>query len=139
MNAVEITEAIAAVGVEERPFFYDSTYGRPKKDWLHSTFYPWFKNWLLDLGIYKWERRHDCDDFARSFCCLAQAAHALTQGNDDEAVAVGEFCYVANGIGPHAIVCAVVEGNEVVFLEPQSGQFLTLTEDERKSCFRVSF
>lgn len=121
------------------PFFYDTTYARPTNNWLFNQFYPWFKATRWAGNLDKWTRKNDCDNFARSFCAFAQDAHVPTT-NGADAVAVGEFCYVGSTHvqGPHAIVCAFTEDN-LVFIEPQTGQRLALTPTEIQSCFRVTF
>lgn len=120
---------------------YDSSYGCPTKDWLLKKFYPWFKETRWQNDISRWTRKNDCDNFAAAFHVYAQDAHALTtQG--DEGLAVGIFCYFANkpGLqGAHAINCAVVENDELIFIEPQTGEQYTLTQQEIDSCFFVCF
>jgi hypothetical protein len=118
------------------PFCYDVSYAVPTRDWLLNKFYPWFKSERWGGGLSAWTRKNDCDNFARAFCVYCQDAHALTpQG--DEGLAVGEFCYQA-AAGPHAIVCAFTDAGRI-FIEPQTGKEITLTEQEIKSCFRASF
>lgn len=117
-------------------FFYDETYARPKNDWVFNQFYPW----LRSRHSTKWTRKHDCDNIARRFCVECQDAHA-DSNHTDEALAVGEFCYVGTTHvkGPHAIVVAFTEDPVPVFIEPQTGQRLALTPTEILSCFRVTF
>ena len=121
------------------PFFYDVDYAKPTSDWLLNEFGPWFRKnrWKKDLD--KWSRRNDCDNTARSYCVAAQDAHAKGD-SQAEAIAVGEFCYIATTHvqGAHAIVCAFTEEG-LIFIEPQTGQRLALIPTEIQSCFRVSF
>lgn len=121
------------------PFFYDGSYARVTNDWLFNKFTPWFIRDRKQRQLGTWSRKNDCDNAARTFCVLAQDAHVNTD-QPDEAVAVGEFCYIASTHvqGPHAIVLAVTEDG-VVFLEPQDGRRLTLSPTEIQTCFRVSF
>lgn len=114
------------------PLLYDASYACPAMRWLTKDFYPWFKAKLAEQGL-SYDRRHDCDNFARKFCVYAQDAHALTQGGpQDEGLAVGEFLYVSAKVGPHAIVVAFVENMEMIFIEPQTGEVLNLTPEEIK-------
>lgn len=117
-------------------FFYDETYARPTNDWIFNRFYPW----LRSKHSTKWKRKKDCDNLARRFVIECQDAHA-DSGHPDEALAVGEFCYIGTTHvrGPHAIVVAFTEDAGPVFIEPQTGQRLALTPTEIQSCFRVSF
>lgn len=118
---------------------YDNTYAKPTNSWLFNEFIPWFKTnrWQRDKS--KWDRKNDCDNFARTFCVYVQDAHSDGK-SDAEALAVGEFCYVGSTHvqGPHAIVCAITEDG-LIFIEPQSGQRLALTPTEIQSCFHVAF
>lgn len=121
-----------------QPFFYDTTYAKPKLAWLTDKFWPWFKNARWKSNTDKWTRKNDCDNFARAYCVFAQDAHADTPLNDDEGLAVGEFCYVRSSGEAHAIVVALTDVG-LVYIEPQTGEVLGLTPQEKSSCFRVSF
>lgn len=117
----------------------DATYGKPTVAWLREKFWPWFQKQRFDLGLNKWERRNDCDNFARAYAQSAADCHALTKGADDaEGLAVGEFYYVGTSHvkGPHAIVVAFTDDGKV-FIEPQTGQRIALTPSEEMSCFSV--
>lgn len=119
----------------------DADYACPTTSWF-SVFYDWWKKTRFDVGLTKWERINDCDNFARSFAQAAQDCYALTAlppgETRPEALAVGEFMYTQQNGGGHAIVIAFTEVG-FVFIEPQTGQFLTLTEQEKDSCFYVRF
>jgi hypothetical protein len=119
------------------PFCYDVSYAMPTKDWLLTKFYPWFKAQRWGGNWSTWQRKNDCDNFARAFCVFAQDAHAASAGSDAEGLAVGEFCFHSTS-GPHAIVCAIVETG-IIYIEPQNGTELKLTKQEEQSCFRASF
>jgi hypothetical protein len=118
-------------------FFYDTSYACPTQAWLTEKFYPWFKAQRWGGNWDKWQRKNDCDNFARAYCVFAQDAHASTPGNDAEALAVGEFCYFSPG-GAHAIICAVTDKG-TIYIEPQNGQILNLTPQEIQTCFHASF
>lgn len=117
----------------------DATYARPTVEWLQGDFWDWFKGARWKLGLHRWHRRHDCDDFARAYCQACADAWALTPGAEEvaEAVAVGEF-YYNNAGTPHAIVAAVTDMG-LVFIEPQTSLALKLTDAEIKSCFYARF
>jgi hypothetical protein len=118
----------------------DSDYGKPTVAWLREKFWPWFQRQRFDLGLLKWDRRNDCDNFARSYAQSAADCHALTVGENAEGLAVGEFYYIGTSHvkGAHAIVVAFTEEGKI-YIEPQTGQRLALTPTEELSCFFVRF
>ena len=115
----------------------DQTYAKPKLDWLLGDYAEWFKAYRWKLGLDKWQRRHDCDDFARAYAQGCSDAWALTEEGKSEGLAVGEFFYHSVN-GPHAIVCAFTpEGR--VFIEPQTCKLLNLSDKEINSCWYARF
>lgn len=135
MTAAEIRLAMPLLAPV---YLCDSTYGVPTFRWLSGPFWDWFWEYRTSLGLRVWNRRNDCDNFARAYCQAASDAHALTNGNNDEGLAVGEFWYRRENGGAHAIVCAFTDLGRV-FIEPQTGKQLTLSEPEIKSCFFARF
>lgn len=97
-----------------------------------------------------WSEDYDCDNWARAFCVAMQRSHHLSQKKADpehektEAVTAGEFHFISDKVGPHAIVAAFVEPEDSpfateIFIEPQNGEQLWLTEQEQSSCFFCRF
>ena len=118
----------------------DASYAAPTLDWLTGPFWSYFRTSRAALGT--WTRRNDCDNFARAYAQAAQDAHALTAGNDADALAAGEVFYFQAGdpARGHAINCAFVGADaSLVFIEPQTGQPVTLSTNERNSVFFVRF
>lgn len=115
----------------------DASYAQPRLDWLQGEFWDWFQNARWRLGLDKWDRRHDCDDFARAYAQSCADAWALTPGAQAEAVAVGEFWYHGTN-GPHAINLALTDKG-AAFIEPQTGQTVALTQKEISTCFFARF
>ena len=116
----------------------DVSYAKPTEHWLKDVFWPWFWMDRTNKGLLKWDRRNDCDSFARSYVQSAQDCHALTQGNEDEGLAVGQFYYHRDIGGAHAIVAAVTESG-LTFIEPQNGRLLALTPKEISTCYLCLF
>lgn len=116
----------------------DVSYAKPTLKWLQGPFWDWFQKTRWDLGLSKWTRKNDCDNFARAYAQAAQDCHSLTS-EDSDALAVGEFWYHREKGGAHAIVVAVTDQPGLTFIEPQNGQILKLTEQEFQSCFFVRF
>lgn len=119
--------------------FSDATYAKPTIRWLKGEFWDWFQKSRWDLGLSRWTRKNDCDNFARAYAQAAQDCHSLSVGNNSDALAVGEFWYHQAKGGAHAIIIAVTDRPGLTFIEPQTGGELTLTEQEFQSCFFVRF
>lgn len=116
----------------------DDSYAKPTLNWLLGPFWSWFKGDRALKGLSSWTRRNDCDNFVRAYAQAASDCHATTVGNDDEGLSVGEFWYIkASGEG-HAIIIAITDAGRV-FIEPQNGQKIILTDAEIKSCFLAKF
>ena len=123
-------------------FIGGADYALPTLAWLQGPFWDYFKGELWDDNLDKWQVRWECRDFARAFATFAQVCNALTPvalaGTD--ALAIGEFWYHIGGdpATGHAInVCMTDQGQ--VFIEPQNGQQVHLTDVEISSCFFVRF
>lgn len=118
--------------------FADDTYARPTLAWLQGPFWQSFRadRWAK---VGRYTRKNDCDNWARAYAQHAQDCHAASAGNDDEALAVGEFFYTrADGLGNHAICVAITERG-LTFIEPQNGAVLELTPAEIASCSFARF
>lgn len=118
----------------------DDSYAVPTLRWLQGAFWDSFLAERWAKGLKTWERRNDCDNFARAFAQHAQDCHAISTGRDDEGLAVGEFFYTRRTGDGHAIVVAFVDDDHRrVFIEPQNGQVIDLTPAEIASCSFVRF
>jgi len=121
-------------------YFYaaDDSYAKPALAWLLGPFWAWFWNDRTNKGLLAWDRRNDCDNFARSYTQGCEDCHAITAGNTDEGLAVGQFYYHRDIGGAHAIVAAVTDAG-LVFIEPQTGLRLALSPKEISTAFLVLF
>ena len=118
--------------------FSDTVYDKPKKSWILNEFYSWYSNVYLSLvGINKWQKKFDCDDFAASFKLGAQVAHSKSKGKND-GFAVGVIWYNDEKMGYHAIN-AVFTDKGLIFVEPQNGKEKKLSKDEKNSIYFVKF
>lgn len=117
--------------------FADDTYARPTLAWLQGPFWESFREdrWAK---VGRYTRKNDCDNWARAYAQHAQDCHAVSNGNDDDAVAVGEFFYTRSTGASHAIAVAITE-HGVTFLEPQNGTVLPLTPAEIATCTFARF
>jgi hypothetical protein len=119
----------------------DASYKVVDPQWIKGAFYDYFRKDLFDKGITKWDKKFDCDKFAKYFAALVQVKyfvdnfHKWTEG---EALSIGELYYRIGGISGHAIN-VLFDGNDFTFFEPQTGQFVTLTNAELESVSLVKF
>ncbi len=130
---IEIDDIYAAVNVYPMngAVICDTVYDVPTKNWIQNVFVPALnvrinnRNYIL--------QGFDCDNFSSQAYVLASD---LSYGNKSQ-LAIGEIHYIKDsGIG-HAINFIIVKGNrdyEILFLEPQNGQIIKLSEKEILSC-----
>lgn len=117
--------------------FSDENFNLVQSSWLFDKFYPWFQSEMSRYGIFSWDKKFDCDDFATLFRILCQVCHFHSSGKTD-GLAIGEIHYEQNDTNPHAINVALTEKGPI-FIEPQTGKPLILTKYEKKSIYRVHF
>ena len=121
----------------------DRDYAEVKRSYLLGSYYTYFKTFLFgnrNESPVVWSPKFDCDDFARLFCALIMLAHFQGQGSAAEGVAVGEIHYFqkADPTKGHAIVCAYTDAGRI-FIEPQTGEELKLTNEEIRTVFFARF
>ncbi len=115
----------------------DETYACPTLESISNI----WRAFIADLKARNlpYSRRHDCDDFARSFAQYFCDAHNLTPEDpvipetSADAPAVFEIWYQKDNKGGHAINQIRSKENGVIFFEPQNGQLLTLSATEKDS------
>lgn len=121
----------------------DDTYAEVNPEAL-DAFYDWFKTKLFDLGLTRWDPRQDCDDFANLYADFLQLKFYLAQWQpgrmpDAQSLAVARYWYRPNvGSSGHAIN-AIATPNGLVFLDPQTGKILSLSDNEKLSQLRCIF
>lgn len=137
MTNKEAVEILKDAGVISKIFATDKTYSIPHSEWLRTTFYDFFHAWLQKKELQKWKPNHDCDNFSFLFRTFGQIAHAKsTDPNFSEGVAIGVIFYKKEGRFGHAINVAITEKG-VIWIEPQNGKFLDLTQEEIQSIYFV--
>jgi hypothetical protein len=97
--------------------------------------YAAFRDVLAKQGLVRWDSRFDCNAFATLYVGVAQArfaAAAWHSRTDAQALALAEVWYHRDAGGHHAIVQAITEHGPV-FIEPQTGEAITLSEQEQRS------
>jgi hypothetical protein len=120
-------------------FLPDQGYAIVHKAWL-SAYYDVFKADLFAKDIVGWEGRFDCNKFATAYASGVQMRFYRDQFHSRlpaQAAAVGEVWY--SGInGPHAVNIALTEQGPV-FIEPQTGKFLSISPQEVASIYYARF
>lgn len=120
----------------------DQGYSQVSSAFLKS-YYAAFRADLFSKGIAGWEGRFDCNKFATAYASGAQMQfyrETFHSRIPAQALAIGEVWYLpawANG-GAHAINVAVTERG-VLFIEPQTGNEVILTNAERRSIYYCRF
>jgi hypothetical protein len=110
-------------------------YAEVNRDWL-PWYYAQFRSEIAAgaYGVVKWEPDACCTFFASRFASGAQLHYFAQNWNTGLAangIAVGKRWYTpAGGKVGHAIVQAVTQRG-LEFFEPQTGQFVTLTDAEK--------
>lgn len=122
-------------------FITDADYATPSKKWIQGEFFNLYRKWLWDHNLFTWKEYGDCDNFAFTFYCFANMCHAKTmqirerQGLPTvQGISVGIMFFKQKNYGGHAINFIVTE-DEFLYLEPQNGQWLNLSKEERESCW----
>jgi hypothetical protein len=130
----------------------DENYFCPTKSLIQNEIFPQYWKWLSSLRLTKWIHKWDCDNFADAFKLFSCGYYANIIEHDAKSIGIGVINYIANskaedGLkGGHAINIIYSEnqnsndgfGNfDLLFLEPQTGQFYDLTEEEFNSIWTV--
>ena len=113
-------------------YFGDEAYAEVNSAWL-ARFYDDFRSELFRLGVVGWNERFDCNRFTEFYIGLAQARfyresfHSATKAR---ALAIGPYWYLReNGHGSHAVIQVLTERGRI-FIDPQTGDEVSLTPRE---------
>lgn len=140
LDSVDITNLINKNNINTKSYFFgDFYYYLPNKHWVFNEFAKSLDSLLNFLNNNTPNSAsNDCDDFARAGAFLAQTLHSRTSPDSNAGLAIGEFWYKKDSGVAHAINIIVVrdyENLQLLFLEPQTGKEIILTENEKNSCF----
>lgn len=119
--------------------FDDLNYVLPTREWVTGDFARAMLGNLQKLGITYAPESFDCDKFAKLVAAFGAVCNLRTSGHKG-GLALGVF-YYRSPAGYHAINVAVVPDDDdldLVFIEPQTGQELRLSEEELASCYRIT-
>ena len=131
----------------------DRSYVVLDADWLKKEAYPAYHKWLSFAGVTKWRTNWDCDNFSQTFKTFLNILHARenslafkeTFGTDNknatdaEAVAVGVMCYNNSARSSHANNMVIGNNDEILFFEPDGGDYLNLSKKQKESIWYLNF
>lgn len=112
-------------------FIVDQTYHLPTKEWVQNYFFTLLKKEISNKK-YKLEA-FDCDNYS----LLANNLASKLGYTLNHQLAFGEFFYTKDTGQGHAInffLCLENRDIKPIFFEPQTGQFIKLSEKEIVSC-----
>lgn len=95
-----------------------------------------YRKLCFDLDV-NYSKKYDCDDYARGMQHFFQV-HYSKSSYDEQSFALGVVFYRKDEQYNHAVCVAVING-EVLFIEPQNGLYIELSEQEKKKLFRITF
>lgn len=116
----------------------DTFYNLMKWSFIHDFCYPCFRKWLKTHDIVKWTKSFDCDNYAESMRVYVQIIHSnyarkVRERQSHWSSAFGVIWYRRKKLGGHAInILLTVSGNEyrIIYIEPQTGEEIKLTQEE---------
>lgn len=115
----------------------DASYAEVNSAWL-PAWYRLYRARLYRLGIVHGSKRFDCNRFSDIYVSLAHAHFSVSMHHSDipaEAIAIGTVWYkVDNRNERHALVLALTERGRL-FIDPQCGREVVLSETEIASIF----
>ena len=138
MTRNELTEEIKEFFPYMSGKFADESYAVMTEDSFLNT--STYMKWILRVfGILGWQKKFDCDDFALLWKMLTSLRHAKAKAGTSEGVACGVLWYVIDGTQTsHAVNIVKTERGWQVF-DPQTEEFISLTQKERESVWLVLF
>jgi len=125
----------------------DSSYHLPTSSVIRGEIFPNFWRWLITLKLTRWHTKWDCDNFADAFKVFSAGYFRNTIESEADSLAIGTIYYIANSRaesgmkGAHAINIVYYSDDDktlrYMFIEPQMGNTLDLSEEEFNSIYVV--
>ncbi len=121
----------------------DAFYVTHTIDYFTGKGYKKFKKWLHRTGIFNFSYSFDCDNYAEAYRVYTHLVHTTylkrNKLNDakKQSIGVGIIWYTKDdGIG-HAINIILTKNDDyndvILFFEPQTGDVIELTENEKQT------
>jgi hypothetical protein len=125
--------------VDYRYSIRDAKYSLPTRDYISGPFSDSLRSFLFQLNSNQWKTdQNDCDDFSIAALFLMSFLHHNTVNKvTSTGIAFGEFHYIRDIGGAHAINVAIVRESDklkLVFYEPQTYSIVDLSKQEIESC-----
>lgn len=126
----------------------DRKYWLPSKEWIES-FVVFYKG-MLEKNKVTYSKQFDCEDFAMLFKVMASKCFVDTITTDCDGIAIGEYWYypdinvylqLVSGIvlEGHAINAIILDTGDVIYIEPQTGNIVKLTDSEKSKPYFIKF
>jgi hypothetical protein len=120
--------------------------------WIKTECYKGYRKWLALAGIDKWKTNWDCDNFAQSFKMYVNLLHARANPEtftsahqsgkknicEARAAGIGVMFFKNSDRSAHAVNVIVTESDEVLFFEPDGGDFLNLNDKMKETTWYVN-
>lgn len=122
----------------------DQFYIAPTDNWIKTTYSDKLTKFLYDYNLHHWTKESsDCDDISRAAAVYSSILfHNSKNRPKGKGLLFGEFHYIKDGAGGHAINFAIAKSGDkykLVFYEPQKKFEIELSEDERLSVLWARF
>lgn len=120
----------------------DQNYYLPTLEQVQNEIFPKYWQWLGSLRLTRWVHKWDCDNFAEAFKMFSCGYYQQIIESQADGISVGIIHYKAllraesNTRGGHAINVVFINNNnnlDIIFIEPQNGKILNLTQEEKDS------
>lgn len=117
----------------------DLEYYKVNENWL-PIYYKKYQKQLFKNNVLEWREGFDCDKFSSYYASYAQLYSFGQRWTQNKGLAIGEVFYYKNGDleRGHAIN-VIVTDKKVIYIEPQTGEQIKLTQEELNSIFFVRF
>ena len=140
LTVERIQEILDENGIGVEATFFDDIYAQVDEDWVVGEFKESFSDFRDKYQIGYQEKAFDCENFSRIYSGWADIRHARTPGHPVSGVAIGTLAYTrdVDGMG-HGINIAICNNSKLVFVEPQTGNKITLTETEKWNALDCRF
>ncbi len=130
----------------------DNDYWLPSRKFVENKLLPIYRSYI-DTHKIVYSNKFDCDDFSRYFCVFSQQLYInLVINKNMQAIAVADIHFVREmsilalvmnttwtADAKHAINMILLDDLTVMFIEPQTGNEIKLTDKEKASIYFCKF
>lgn len=128
---------ISGIGVDA--VFFDDMFAQVDKHWIETVLKDSFNDFRARYKIAYNTQAFDCENFSRLYANWADILHSRTPGHPVSGIAIGTFAFTRDDGLNHAINIAICNNGEVVFIEPQSGNIIQLSDNEKWNALDCRF